>query len=317
MAVYSNITTKELANFLNKYDIGYLKKYEGILEGIENTNYKIETSKNKFILTIFEKRVNLEDIPFFIDLKKHLINKKFSCPKPIPDKLGNCIGSINGKSCVLVSFLEGNKINNPSTEQCEQVGSVLSILHNSTLDFSTKRKNNMGLKQWEKIFLKCKSAKSNKYKNLLPTIEKELKLLNEKWPKNLPKGIIHADVFKDNVFFIKNKFSGLIDFYFSCFDFFSYDIALTVNAWCFDKENIFDKHKFFSLIKGYENNRILSTLEKSSLPLLLKGAAMRIMLTRLHDDIFHPSGAFVEIKNPNEYFKILKFHKNNKVQEYL
>ena len=317
MAVYSLIEEKELKEFLNEYDIGTLIKYNGILEGIENTNYEITTSKNKYILTIFEKRVNPKDLPFFIDLKNHLINKKFSCPEPIPNKKNKILNILKNKSCLLVSFLDGSKTNLITNKHCEQVGEIISKLHQSTKDFDKKRINGMGPEEWHNIFIKCKNFNDHKYKNLIRNIEKELFFLKVNWPKKLPEGIIHADAFQDNIFFKNNNFSGLIDFYFSCYDFLSYDIALTINAWCFNDNGTIDKSKVSSLIKGYENLRILTGEEKKFFSILLRGAAVRILLTRLHDSLFHPKGAFVKPKSPKEYENILNFHQNNNIIEYL
>lgn len=317
MAVFSPIDTKELSLFLNNYTIGSLKKFEGILEGIENTNYKITTSKNIYILTIFEKRVKYEDLPFFINLKSHLVKKNFICPKPISNKKGKMINTFNGKACVIVSFLKGKQAKKIYNLHCKQVGSVLASLHRDTLDFKEKRLNNMNYKQWDKIFRKCLLKTSTKYDFLFPIIKKELIFLNKNWPKKLPQGTIHADVFKDNVFFIDDKFSGLIDFYFACNDFFAYDIALAINAWCFNKSNIISINKLKALLAGYEEKRKLTNYEFSSLSILLRGAALRILLTRLHDKLFHPEGAFVKPKDPNEYFKILKFHQKTNLKNFI
>ena len=317
MAVYSPITKDELLVFLKQYKIGSLKEFEGILEGIENTNYKIITSKNIYILTIFEKRVKLEDLPFFINLKNHLIKKNFCCPQPITNKDGKTINMLKGKACVLISYLAGVKADQIYDHHCEQVGKVLSSLHQHTKDFTEKRINGMNYTQWQYIFLKCQSAITNKYADYIPFIKKELEFLKESWPNNLPKGIIHADVFQDNVFFINNQFSGLIDFYFACNDFLAYDIALTINAWCFNNQSNFIQKRFISFIKGYQDQRMLSDKEKKSLSILLRGAAMRILLTRLHDQLFHPEGAFVKPKDPQEYLKILQFHQNINVEDYL
>ena len=317
MAVYSPITNAELKNFLNDYNLGQLEKFEGILEGIENTNYKITTTKNIYILTIFEKRVNNEDLPFFINLKKHLFKKKFPCPQPIANKKGDLINYLKDKSCVLISYLEGSKTNNVSNYHCEQVGQLLSSLHQHTADFKERRINSMNYDQWENIFKKCKSSKNSNLENIFFLIEKELIFIKKNWPNNIPIGIIHADVFQDNVFFVNDKFSGLIDFYFACNDYLAYDIALTINAWCFDKNNEFIKERFMSLIKGYEINRVLNIDEKNLLSVLLRGASLRILLTRLHDQIFHQEGAFVKPKDPQEYIKILNFHQKNNVIDYL
>ena len=316
MAVYSPIKKNELVVFLEQYEIGLLKKFEGILEGIENTNYKIITSQNIYILTIFEKRVKLADLPFFINLKNHLIQKNFSCPRPIVNKKGQQINIFNGKSCVLISYLEGAKTNIVSNHHCEQVGKVLSSLHQYTADFTEKRINGMNYQQWQNIFLKCKNHANQDFIHMLPVIEEELSYLKNHWPNDLPSGIVHADVFQDNVFFQKDIFSGLIDFYFSCNDFLCYDIALTINAWCFNKQNIFNKNKYQALIKGYESQRKLTTEEKKYFSILLRGASIRILITRLHDQIFHQNDAFVKPKDPNEYLAILKFHQRTNFREF-
>lgn len=317
MAVYSPINKNELISFLKKYNIGDLIHFEGILEGIENTNYKIITTKKNYILTIFEKRVNSKDLPFFVNLKNHLAQKKFNCPQPIESRDGKYINLLNRKSCVVISFLEGSKISLVQTGHCKQVGTMLAQLHKNTEDFNGKRNNDMNYKQWNDLFIKCQKISNKKYDLIMPIIEKELLFLRNEWPEDLPKGIIHADVFKDNVFFKDNILSGLIDFYFSCNDFFAYDIAITINAWCFNDEFNFDKNKFITLIKGYENLRKLNNNEKNQLSVLLRGAAIRILLTRLYDQLFHPKGAFVKPKNPNEYVSILNFHQEVNVLEFL
>jgi len=316
MAVYSPINESELLSLLEQYDIGTLVKFEGILEGIENTNYKVTTSQNNYILTIFEKRVESKDIPFFINLKKHLSSKKFLCPKPVSDIRGRNINTLKDKSCVLVSFLNGKKVTDIKDTHCQQVGEVLASLHLQTKDFNEKRLNSMSSIQWQNIFLKCKNHTNQKFIHMLPIIEEELLYLKNHWPNDLPNGIIHADVFQDNVFFQKNIFSGLIDFYFSCNDFLAYDIALTINAWCFNEQNLFDKNRYQALIKGYENQRKLTTEEKKNFSILLRGASIRILITRLHDQIFHQDDAFVTPKDPNEYLAILKFHQKTNYREF-
>jgi len=311
MAVYSPINKEELSSFLTQYNIGTLQQFKGILEGIENTNYKIKTSQNFFILTIFEKRVNTQDLPFFIDLQNHLAKKEFKCPKPVPNREGQYINTINNKPCVIVSFLDGNKVDHVTINHCKQVGGVLSSLHKLAEDFDGTRANGLHQAQWRNLFQKCKKVPNHQYKEIIQPIEEELDFLDQQWPSDLPKGIIHADVFHDNVFFKNNVFSGLIDFYFSCNDFFAYEIALTINAWCFNNNGQFDFDKFQSLIDGYQIHRVLNGVEKNSMSILLRGATMRILLTRLHDQLYHPEGAFVIPKNPLEYFLILKFHQNN------
>ena len=317
MAVYSLISKIELETFLQQYDIGSLNSYEAILEGIENTNYKIITSKNTYILTIFEKRVNPNDLPFFINLKNHLAKKKFVCPKPIKNKDGKYINLLNNKYCVIISFLKGVKTSKVNNEHCKQVGKMLALLHEDSKDFNKKRNNTMNYDQWKNLFLKIQKEKDNQFKIMIPNIHNELSYLKTEWPKNLPRGIIHGDVFQDNVFFKDNQFSGLIDFYFACNDFFAYDIALTINAWCFDDKTNFKNNKFLNLIQGYESLRPLTEIEKKQLSTLLRGAALRILLTRIHDYIFHPDGAYVEPKDPREYHSILQFHQKNNLGKLL
>ena len=317
MAVYSPILKKELEFFLLQYDLGSLIAFEGILEGIENTNYKLETSKNLYILTIFEKRVNPKDLPFFINLKKHLTKKKFLCPEPIQNKDEKYINILSRKYCVINSFLIGKKISIADNNHCLQVGKILALLHQETKDFEGNRDNSMDYEQWKNIFLKSQKIKNKQFNNMMLNIEKELLHLKNTWPKNLPEGVIHGDVFQDNVFFINNQFSGLIDFYFSCNDFFLYDLAITVNAWCFNEKSEFQKSNFLNIIKGYETLRKLTDLEKKHLSTLLRGASLRILITRIHDFLFHPQDAYAEPKNPNEYHLILQFHQKNNLGNIL
>ena len=316
MAVFSPVNKEDLLSFLQKYDIGTLEKFEGILEGIENTNYKITTSKDIFILTIFEKRVNIEDLPFFINLQNHLAHKNFKCPQPITNKEGKSINILNGKPAVIISFLHGKKASEVTPQHCQQVGSTLSFLHQAAKDFKQQRTNGMHQSQWSNLFGECQGIKDHPYMDLIKPIEEELLYLDQHWPKNLPQGIIHADVFQDNVFFKDNQFSGLIDFYFACHDFLAYDIAITVNAWCFNNKGKFDNDKFQSLIVGYQVNRLLSHDEKQSMPVMLRGAAIRILITRLYDQLYHPAGAFVIPKDPLEYFSILQFHQTHNFFEF-
>ena len=312
MAVFTPIDKMTVESFLHEYDIGKLIDYKGILEGIDNTNFTIITSKNRYILTIFEKRVQEKDLPFFIKLQNHLAKKKFKNPKPIKNKDGQYINKINNKSCVVMSFLKGKKITKISVNHCSQVGKQLAILHKLTSDFSLSRQNGLHQKYWISLFEKFKNNKENTYQYLFRSIEKELDFLNHHWPKDLPIGVIHADVFQDNVFFINNVFSGMIDFYFACNDFFAYELAICINAWCFEDKSEINNEKLTALVDGYQKQRKLTTKEVKALPILLRGATMRILLTRLHDQIYHPKGAFVQPKDPMEFYKILEFHQKNK-----
>ena len=325
MAVYTNIKEENLIHLLNTYNIGSLIKYEGILEGVENTNYKIKTSKNNYILTIFEKRVNESELPFFIALQKHLFEKNINCPEPIANKSNEFINKIVGKKCVIMSFLEGDKLDIVSPKHCYEVGYHLAKMHYSLKDFRMIRQNSLNHSQWKGIFDKCKLSKNLKDEHLIDIIERELFFLKEKWPNNIaniPKGIIHADLFKDNVFFDNYKCTGIIDFYFACVDFYIYDLAICINDWCFDKidsEGKFDIHstpkfndeKYKSAIKGYQEIHKFTNDESKYFNIILRGASMRFLLTRLHDKLYHPKDSFVEPKNPLDYSYLLEFHQQN------
>ena len=311
MAVFTPINISTLETFLDNYDLGNVIKFEGILEGIDNTNFKILTTKNHYILTIFEKRIQKKDLPFFINLQNHLAKKKFLNPKPIKNKDGEYINKIMDKPCVIMSFLKGSKTTKISTSHCSQVGKQLATMHNYTSNFKFSRENDLQQKSWKILFEKFKYDKNNPFQHTFDTIEKELDFLDQHWPKKLPFGIIHADVFQDNVFFINNVFSGIIDFYFACNDFFAYDLAICINAWCFEKNNVINNDKLATLINGYQKSKKLIAEEIVNLPILLRGATMRILLTRLHDKIFHQKDVFLKPKDPIEFYEILKFHQNH------
>ena len=313
MAVYTHITKEILSSFLENYNIGSLENFKGVLEGVENTNYKIITSQDTFILTIFEKRVKKQELPFFIELQNHLSKKNIKCPSPIPNRNGQYINTLEDKPCVLMSFIEGKKINNGTSYHCHQIGELAAKIHLHSKDFTTTRNNGLHQKHWGNIFSKCQNNKDSQYAELYQIIEQELQYLDKNWPRNLSTGIIHGDIFPDNVFFIDNNVSGLIDFYFSCNDFYAYELAITTNAWCFDKKESFKKENFDSFLKGYQQHVNMSNDEKNHFNTLLRGAAMRILVTRLYDQLYHPDGAMVVPKDPFEFFNILKWHQNNSV----
>ena len=317
MAVYTDIDKEELDNLLSNYDLGELIDYKGIVEGVENSNFKIITTSNTFILTIFEKRVSKEDLPFFIKLMEHLNNKNLKCPKPIKDKQNNYIRSIKGKSCVIVSFIPGNWVKKITNLHCEQLGLQLAHLHIATKDFDLTRPNTVGINNWKNIFEAFKNEKKDEYASIYKVIEEELEFLNKEWPKNLSSGVIHADLFQDNVFFKNDVFSGFIDFYFSCVDFYAYELAVCLNAWCFENDSSFNTTKARMILNTYEKKNPLTANEKKFFPILSRGAALRFLLTRLNDIIFTPENAMVSPKDPNEYLKILNFHRGIKsINEY-
>tara|TARA_B100000686_G_C16658809_1_gene899725 strand:+ start:117 stop:1085 length:969 start_codon:yes stop_codon:yes gene_type:complete len=313
MAVYTKLSEEELKQFFTKYNLGNLLNYKGIKEGIENTNYFIQTEKGKFILTLYEKRVEEKDLPFFIGLMRNLFDKKFPSPEPIINKNGSYITEILNKKAAVVSFLEGSakKILNP--DECYQVGINTAKLHLITKNLSSKRSNKLSIDSWRKIYEKVKKDSSKIHQNLPKIVEKNLEVIEKKWPKDIPKGIIHADLFPDNIFFKNNKLTGIIDYYFSCNDFYAFEIAICLNALCFEgeKENLsFNVTKAKKFIDGYSNIRKLTEDEKKSLKVLCQGAAIRFLLTRVFDYLNLTEGAIVKIKDPLEYLKRLEFHDN-------
>jgi len=313
MAVYTKISKDELNNFFENYEIGKITKFFGIKEGIENTNYLVQTEKNKFILTIYEKRINTKDLPFFIGLMTNLYNSNFKCPRPIINKNGNYISEISGKKAAVVSFLEGSAKKNLSPENCYDIGVETAKLHKITKNLSLTRQNNLSLDSWSELFSKVEKDCSKIHKNLSKIIKISLKEIKKNWPKKLPSGIIHADLFPDNIFFEGDKLSGIIDYYFSCYDFYAFEIAICLNALCFEGKNenlSFNVTKAKKFIDGYSSIRKLTDDEKKSLKILCQGAAIRFLLTRVFDYLNLIEGAIVKIKDPVEYLKRLEFHDN-------
>ena len=313
MAVFTKLDKKEIENFLKDYFIGSLISYDGIMEGIENTNYKIITTNNEYILTIFEKRVNPTDLPFFMKLQKDLAAHGFDCPLPIENNSGSSINVLKEKSAVIISFLDGKQLESVLPHHCREVGSMIARFTNITKSSKLMRENSMGINSWENILVKCKENDTSLYDTYLETLEKELSFLKKNWPKNLPEAIIHADLFQDNIFFKEDKISGVIDFYFSCKDFIVYEIALSINAWCFDLTRGFQLKNYLSLMDGFNEYSSLKNNEMKALNILLRGAAVRILVTRLHDKIFHPEDALVIPKDPKEYLNILEWHQKNNI----
>ena len=320
MAVYTKLSESKLKEFFLKYNLGKLLNYSEIKEGIENTNYFIQTEKGKFILTLYEKRVEEKDLPFFISLMKNLFDKNFPSPEPMINKNGNYISEISNKKAAVVSFLNGNAKKNLSPNDCYEVGIHAAKLHEITKNLSGKRENKLSVSSWRTIYNKVKKNCSKIHPNLSLVVEKSLDEIESGWPKNLPAGIIHADLFSDNIFFKENKLSGIIDFYFSCNDYFAFEIAVCFNALCFEgeKENLsFNVTKAKKFIDGYSTLRPLTEDEKKSLKILCQGAAIRFLLTRVFDYLNLTEGALVKIKDPIEYLKRLEFHDSVKnYQDY-
>ena len=318
MAVYTKLNQNKIEEILSNYNLGKLDSFKGITEGIENTNYFLLVNKKKLILTVYEKRVKTEDLPFFSNLMSSLNKANFKCPAPVSNKNNSTITNFEGKKLMIVSFLEGKAKSNLSPANCKAIGIETAKMHKITKNFKIKRKNDLSVNSWRNLFDSVKDQCSKLHKDLPKLIAENLINVEKNWPKDLPKGIIHADLFHDNIFFNKDKFSGIIDFYFSCEDFFAFEIAICFNALCFDgvKENLsFNVTKAKNFIGGYSSIRKLSDIEKQSMKVLSQGAALRFLLTRVFDALNTVEGAIVEVKDPIEYLKRLEFHKNTKNYE--
>jgi homoserine kinase type II len=318
MAVYTKLNQEKIEEILSNYNIGKLDSFKGIEEGIENTNYFLSVNKKKFILTMYEKRVKSEDLPFFSNLMSSLNKANFKCPSPILNNHNSSITNFNDKKLMIASFLEGKAKSNLSPDNCKAIGIETAKMHELTKNMKIKRQNDLSVNSWRSLFETVKNQCSKLHKDLPKLIEESLNNVEKKWPKDLPKGIIHADLFHDNIFFNKDKFSGIIDFYFSCEDFFAFEIAICFNALCFDglKENLsFNVTKAKNYIDGYSSIRKLSDQEKQNIKVLSQGAALRFLLTRVFDALNTVEGAIVKVKDPIEYLKRLEFHKNTKNYE--
>lgn len=308
MAVYTNVSADEIEAFIEGYDVGDVISFKGIAEGTENSNYLLSTTKDNFILTLYEKRVNADDLPFFLGLMDHLAHKGINCATPIADKKGNALKELCGRPAALISFLDGLSISRPDAQNCTQLGAALAEMHLAVADFELSRKNDLSLSGWKSLAASCEKRADECMDGLGEIIHNEMEYLSSNWPSDLPCGIIHADLFPDNVFFLDGKLSGLIDYYFACSDMLSYDVAICLNAWCFEADGSLNITKASGLIAGYNKVRALSDDEINSLPLLCRGASLRFMLTRLYDFLNKTEGALVKPKDPLEFLSKLLFH---------
>jgi len=320
MAVYTKINKKDISYINKKFEVEKIINFKGIKQGIENTNYLLMSKNKKFILTIFEKRVSKKEIPFFMKLMDKLNNAKINCPKPLKNKNGNYLIKIKNKTACIVSFLNGKDKKTLNLKNCYDIGKMIAQMHLSSKTIRIYRKNSMSIKNLNPLINSIK-FKSKKFINLEKFLKINFKDIKTKWPKKLPIGIIHGDLFIDNIFFKSNKLSGMIDFYFAANDYFMYEIAICVNALCFDKKRskfLINKKKVKNLIKGYESIKKISIKEKKSLNILCRGAAMRYFLTRLYDYTNTPKTALIKIKDPREYYQKLVIHNNLKTyKDYL
>lgn len=309
MAVYTDINEIELAEFLGHYSVGELLSYKGIAEGTENTNFLVRTSTASFILTLYEKRVAESDLPFFLGLMEHLAARGIACPLPVHRHDGSAVGRLAGRPAALIAFLEGMWMRRPTADHCRQVGEAMAALHLAGADFAMSRPNALDPVGWRALWAKAKPGADGVAEGLADEIDRDFARISADWPKDIPAGVIHADLFPDNVFFLADRLSGLIDFYFACNDFFAYDIAVGLNAWCFERDFSFDLAKGRAFFAGYRSVRELDREEARAMPVLARGAALRFLLTRLHDWISGPDGELVKKRDPMEYIGRLRFHR--------
>jgi homoserine kinase type II len=310
MAVYTEVTAEELYVLLERYEIGGLRAFKGIAEGVENSNFFLGTDRGQFILTLYEKRVSPKDLPFFLGLMEHLAQNGVNCPTPVHDSEGRVLQTLAERPAAIITFLPGYALRKPQPAHCHALGAMLAALHQSGLTFSLKRENALSVAGWTKLFAKIDGMADKLSPGMTANIAQQLDKLSREWPADLPSGVIHADLFPDNVFFLGDKVSGVIDFYFACNDVLAYDLAVCLNAWCFEQDHSFNVTKARALFHGYNSVRKLEREEVLALPLLARGSALRFLLTRLYDWFNTPDTAFVKRKDPMEYWRKLTFHQD-------
>jgi homoserine kinase type II len=311
MAVYTDVAADELAEFLGPYDIGELLSYKGIAEGVENSNFLLHTTAGSFILTLYEKRVARNDLPFFLGLMTHLASRGIDCPQPLKSRQGEALSTLAGRPAAIINFLEGIWPRKPTAAHCAGVGQALAKMHLAGQGFSMSRANALSVSGWRPLFEQAAARADEVQHGLRGFIAAELDHLESGiWPRDLPQGVIHADLFPDNVFFLGERLSGIIDFTFACDDMLAYDVAICLNAWCFESDCSFNVTKARALLGAYGRARELSGAEQQALPLLARGAALRFLLTRLVDFLNVPAGALVRPKDPLEYARKLRFQQN-------
>lgn len=308
MAVYTEVPDDEMAAFVARYGIGDLLSAKGIAEGVENSNYLVHTTRGFYILTLYEKRVNPADLPFFIELMQHLAGRGLNCPVPVLDASGQALGKLSGRPAAIVSFLDGLSVRRPGAGHCGEVGRALALLHRAGADFSMTRVNALSVPGWRPLAEQAGADADKVSPGLAQRVMAEIAVHEARWPQRLPGGVIHADLFPNNVFFIGEKLSGVIDFYFACTDAYAYDLAICLNSWCFEADSSFNLTKGQAMLAGYESVRPLGEAEVAALPALCRGSALRFLLTRLVDWLNVPPGALVKPHDPLEYDRKLAFH---------
>lgn len=312
MAVYTEVSDEDLDAFVAGYDIGDVMSFKGIAEGVENSNYLLHTTIGSYILTLYEKRVAENDLPFFLSLMEFLAGENIPCPLPVPDRDGNALKVLSGRPAAIITFLEGVWVRRPHTVHCSELGAGLARFHKASERFQMRRKNALLMTSWRDILQNCGTLPAEFETGLMDDLQRDLDGIGANWPADLPSGVIHADLFPDNVFFLNNKLSGFIDFYFACTDFFAYDVAICLNAWCFEIDGPFNVTKAKALLRAYNKERSLTREEIDALPVLARGSSMRFLVTRLYDWLNMPEGAMVKPKDPVEYIKKLRFHRQVK-----
>ncbi len=312
MAVYTEVSDEELIDFVAAYDIGDVVSYKGIAEGVENSNYLLQTTSGSFILTLYEKRVRESDLPYFIGFMEHLAAQGIACPTPLQSRDGTTLKRLCQRPAAIISFLEGMWPRRIQPFHCAELGTALARLHIAGSSFDMQRKNGLSVRDWRPLYESCKARAHEVDCGLNDILALELDHLETQWPSALPSGVCHADLFPDNVFFLGDKLSGMIDFYFACNDFFAYDLGICLNAWCFERDGSFNVTKAQLMLSSYRKTRAFSEEELHALPLLARGSAVRFLLTRLYDWLNHPEGALVKPKDPLEYLGILQFHQQIK-----
>jgi homoserine kinase type II len=316
MAVYTDVSDDALTRFMAEYDLGAVLSCKGIAEGVENSNFLIKTERGSFILTLYEKRVKAEELPFFIGLMEHLAGRGFPCPPPVPGRDGRSLRRLCDRPAAVISFLDGLWPRRIQPFHCAGVGDVLARLHAAGADFTGGRTNQLSLDGWPALIAATRAEADSVAPGLARELAAEMAALEGAWPDDLPRGICHADMFPDNVFFRDEQVSGVIDFYFACTDAFAYDLAICLNAWCFEPDFTWNPDKGRHLIAAYQAIRPLSAAEREALPILARGSALRFLLTRLYDWLNRPPGALVQPKDPLEYLTKLRFHRTAQAETY-
>lgn len=309
MAVYTKLSAPDLRHFLDSYDLGDLVSFEGIAEGVENSNYDLHTEAGRYILTLFERRVDPEELPFFLSLMRHLAGRDIPCPHPVRDRRGRILRTLADRPACIVTFLEGRPSESITPEHCEKLGVLLARMHLQARDFAFCRRNDLDVAGWRRLLAGIDNRADRYRAGLKAELAERVNDLSARWPKGLPVGTIHADLFPDNVFFQDTTISGVIDFYFACTDALAYDLAVCLNAWCFDENFAFVSERAEALIAAYHKERALNQAELAALPTLAEGAAMRFALTRLEDWFIPREAALGKRKDPGEFLAYLDFHR--------